>query len=289
MVLEQPTHFPQPASWTSGIEPTVASVHLGELLFNDTELSADGSVSCASCHLRGGAFSDPGKAVSTGVFGRSGARNSPAIQNVLWTPYFMWDGGITHLEVMPMAPITNPSEHDLTLWEFVRRAEVRYPNELYEAFGTDSATSQLVMRALAHYMMTLVSANAPIDQVARGERTWTAPELEGKVVFDRHCADCHAGPLQTSWGFGYHGTPPAVPADSGRYKVSLNPAEMGFMRIPSLRNWAFTPPYMHDGRHASLDDVLADWALATGNNFSAAEREALVHFLHTFNDLTYVE
>lgn len=271
------------------MELNEASVRLGELLFNDTELSADGSVSCASCHLHRGAFSDPGKAVSTGVFGRSGARNTPSVQNVLWTPYFMWDGGINHLEVMPLAPITNPSEHDLSLWEFVRRAELRYPNELYEAFGTDSATSQLVMRALAHYMMTLVSANAPIDQVARGERTWTTPELEGKVVFDRHCADCHAGPLQTNWGFGYHGTPPAVPADSGRYRVSLNPAEMGFMRIPSLRNWAFTPPYMHDGRHAALSDVLADWELATGNHFSAAEREALVRFLYTLNDSTYVE
>ena len=64
---------------------------------------------------------------------------------------------------------------------------------------------------------------------------------------------------------------------------------MGFMRVPSLRNWAFTSPYMHDGRYATLGDVLADWEQATGNNFNVAEREALIHFLHTFNDSTYVE
>lgn len=271
------------------MEPTVASVRFGELLFSDPELSADGSVSCASCHLREAAFSDPGMPVSTGVNGRSGRRNTPAIQNVRWTPFFMWDGGITHLEVMPMAPITNPAEHDLTLWEFVRRAQLHYPNELYEAFGTDSATSQLVMRALAHYMMTLMSANAPFDQVARGERTLTSNELEGKVVFDRHCADCHAGPLQTNWGFGYHGIPPAVPADSGRYRVSLNSADMGFMRVPSLRNWAFTPPYMHDGRHATLENVLDNWVLETGTVLPANDRDALVHFLHSLNDSNYVE
>ena len=269
--------------------PTHASVALGELLFNDEELSADGSISCATCHQSQAAFSDLGARLSVGVYNRLGRRNTPPIQNVLWMPFFMWDGGITNLEVMPIAPITNYAEHDLNLWEFVRRAELRYPEEIYRAFGTDSATSQLVMRALAHYMMTLVSANAPFDQEALGERTWTTAELEGKVVFDRHCADCHAGPLQTNWGFGYHGTPPAVPADSGRYKVSLNPADMGFMRVPSLRNWSFTPPYMHDGRHASLDDVLADWALATGTIMSAQDRDALVHFLYTLNDSSYVE
>lgn len=201
----------------------------------------------------------------------------------------MWDGGINHLEVMPMAPITNPAEHDLSLWDFVRRAELRYPTELYAAFGTDSATSQLVMRALAHYMMTLVSADAPYDRVARGVRDWSPSELQGKTLFDAHCASCHSGALQTSWGFGYHGTPPTVPADSGRYKVSLQPEDMGLMRIPSLRNWAFTAPYLHDGRLATLDDVLSDWQQATATSFSATDRAALFSYLITLNDSSYVD
>jgi cytochrome c peroxidase len=289
VAVEQPLHFPPRAAWSAGAEPSEASVRLGELLFNDPALSADGQVSCASCHRREGAFSDPGMPVSVGVEGRLGRRNSPPIQNLAWTPYFMWDGGINHLEVLPLAPITNPAEHDLSLWDFVRRAELRYPNELWDAFGTDSATSQLVMRALAHYMMTLVSSNAPYDQIARGEREWTPAELQGKALFDAHCAGCHAGPLQTTWGFAYHGTPPTTPADSGRFKVSLRPEDMGLMRIPSLRNWAFTAPYLHDGRFATLEAVLVDMQQATGTAFSPTETSSLLAFLGSLNDSSYVD
>jgi cytochrome c peroxidase len=127
--VEQPLHFPPRAAWSAGAEPSEASVRLGELLFNDPALSADGQVSCASCHRREGAFSDPGMPVSVGVEGRLGRRNSPPIQNLAWTPYFMWDGGINHLEVLPLAPITNPAEHDLSLWDFVRRADSRRRQE----------------------------------------------------------------------------------------------------------------------------------------------------------------
>ena len=113
--IEQPAHFGSRATWSEGMTPTHASVALGELLFNDEELSADGSISCATCHQSQAAFSDLGARLSVGVYNRLGRRNTPPIQNVLWMPFFMWDGGITNLEVMPMAPITNYAEHDLNL------------------------------------------------------------------------------------------------------------------------------------------------------------------------------
>ena len=287
--IELPLEFGEPAPWSLGLEPTEASVQFGKLLFNDPALSADGQVACSSCHLKTGAFSDPGEQTSSGVFGKTGKRNTPSLQNLIWMPYFMWDGGITHLEVMPIAPIINPVEHGISLREFVHRAEVRYPTELYNAFGTDSATSQLILRALAHYMMTFVSANSPFDFVQRGERAYTNMESQGKVVFDTYCANCHSGPLQTSWEFSYHGPAPTNPMDSGRYKVTLNPNDLGLVRIPSLRNWSFSAPYMHDGRLSTIQDVLDDWQQATGNSLAPSSRQALIQFLFTLNDTSYVE
>jgi cytochrome c peroxidase len=300
----RPAHFP-PARYTfSGNPYSKTGFELGRRLFGDPLLSVDGTVSCASCHRQQGAFSDPGRAFSVGVGGRSGVRNSPPVFNMAWNTSFMWDGGINHIEVMPFAPITDPLEmaDDLVNVLAKLNAHTDYPRLFREVFQRTPIDDQQLFHALAQYMGNLVSAGSSYDRYLLGEASLSAQAAHGLSLFRSHCSRCHVEPLLTDQGFHNNGLD-SLFTDPGRYRITQDPIDLGRFKTPSLRNVALTPPYMHDGRFATLEQVVEHYstglvhsatldpglaAHGPGIGLDATDRAALVAFLHTLTDHTFI-
>ena len=245
---------------------TPVKIRLGERLFFDAGLSADGQRSCASCHDPARAFTS-GTRLAAGVFGRTGARNVPTILNRAYAQSFFWDGRATTLEEQVLGPIQNRTEMGLPLSAFTARLRrsALYRREFAEAFGAPpSATT--AARALATYVRAQRVADAPYDRYRAGHSsTWSATEARGLSLFRgrANCASCHIGPNFTdeqfhntgvSWGAG----------DLGRFRVTRRAEDRGRFKTPTLRQLRLTSPYMHDGSLDSLDAVV-DFYDAGGN------------------------
>jgi cytochrome c peroxidase len=288
-----PAHFPAPR-YDFGKNPTTeAGFALGRRLFYDPILSVDSSLSCGSCHQQALAFAD-GQALSRGVQQRLGSRNSPALQNLAWYTSFNYDGGINHLDLQPIAPITDVREHAddlLRIFGKLRRHE-EYPRLFEAAFGDTSINDRRFLLALSQFTSRLVSANSKFDRVQLGQGPFDAREQAGHALFNTHCAGCHQGPLLSNFAFKRNGYVGAS-GDLGRALVTGDAADAGRFRVPSLRNIALTAPYMHDGGLATLDEVLAHYErpnalaeapLGAGMALSAADKNHLIAFLHTLTD-----
>jgi len=260
-----------PAPETNPI--TDEKIELGRKLFNDRRLSRDGSISCASCHDEKRAFSD-GHSVSPGVSGRRGRRNAPALINRGYGRAFFWDGRVKTLEEQVLKPIQDPNEMDLTIAE----ASVRT--------GLDASTMAM---ALATYVRSILSGDAPYDRFVSGDRNaLTSEQLLGLQLFrgKAQCSTCHAGPNFTDEGL--HNT--GVAWREGKFVDEG--AGRGRFKTPSLREISRTAPYMHDGSFATLSDVVefydgggrANPAIDPDIrklNLSQDEKRALVAFLGT--------
>ncbi len=308
-LFRQPSNFPSPVYNTTSNPVTDAGFALGKKLFYDPILSADYTISCGSCHIQAAAFSHHGHDLSHGIHDLLGTRNAPGLQNLAWYGRYMWDGGITNLDLQPIAPITNPVEMGDTLSAVIRKlnADPRYPDLFEKAFGTRKISTDLVMKALSQFMICLVSADSKYDKVMRKEGVvFSADEAAGYLVFQQKCASCHPEPLFTNQQFKSTGLPVLEEGDEGRYLVSLDSSERFTFRVPSLRNLKFTFPYMHDGRFYTIDEVLDHYAtgishttrpdpslkLPDGNfgiRISPEQRETLKAFLLTLNDTAFVK
>lgn len=238
-------------------------VALGRRLFFDPQLSRTREVSCASCHEPARAFADP-RRVSTGVSGRMGFRNAPALVNLAWGTSFFWDGGAPTLEHQAIAPIKDPDEMDLTLREANERlaADPGYLEAFQRAYGQPPSEFTLP-RALASFVRSLVSGDSPFDRHRRGDpAALGAAERRGLALFNgekAECFHCHVGWNLTNNGFRNNGIAPADP-DPGRARVTSLPGDAGKFKVPTLRNVAVTAPYMHDGSLATLEEVVEHYA-----------------------------
>ncbi len=308
-LFHQPANFPDPVYNTGANPVTDAGFTLGKKLFYDPILSADYTISCGSCHIQAAAFSHHGHDLSHGIHDLLGTRNAPGLQNLAWYSRYMWDGGITNLDLQPIAPITNPVEMGDTLSAVMRKlnSHPQYPGLFEKAFGTDSITTDLVMKALSQFMISLVSADSKYDKVMRKEGASFSPdETLGYQVFQEKCASCHPEPLFTDQQFRSSGLPILEEGDEGRYLVSLDSNERFTFRVPSLRNLKFTFPYMHDGRFYTVDEVLDHYASGISHTtrpdpafklpdgsygipVSPDQRKALKAFLLTLNDTAFVK
>jgi cytochrome c peroxidase len=305
--LEFPSNFPSPIySGTEKNPITKGGVALGRLLFYDTRLSEDNSISCGSCHQQFAAFSHLDHPRSHGIYGLFGTRNSPAVQNMAWNPDFMWDGGVNHLEIMPVAPITNPVEMNETMKNVVKKLnqDAGYRLRFKEVFGVDSIDDQKLLFAMAQFMTSMISADSKYDFAVRGERnvSLSKTELEGKQLFEAKCASCHAGALFTDHSFRNNGL--SLTSDSGRAHITGLSSDRYKFRVPSLRNVELTRPYMHDGRFKTLKQVLDHYDNGvqttqnldpiltqngyTGIELSEEEKEKLITFLKTLSDETFI-
>lgn len=236
---------------------TRAGVELGRRLFDDPVLSADRSVSCASCHQPDHAFADT-VARSAGARGRRPARNTPSILNAGYGKSFFWDGRVDHLEEQVVRPVSHPDEMGLPLDSAVARLQRSEPwvEEFREVFEGDISSANLA-RALASYVRTLRSGDSPADRFVAGDVRALGPEARaGYRIFvgKGNCTACHAGPLLTDERFHNTGVSPG--GDAGRFIVTGLEADRGRFNTPSLRNVEQTAPYMHDGSLSTLEDVI---------------------------------
>jgi cytochrome c peroxidase len=262
---------------------TPEKVALGKQLFFDTRLSADGTLSCASCHDPEKAFAD-GRVVARGVHGLEGSRNAPALIEAGFSRSFFWDGRAPTLERQVLQPILNPKELGLT------EAELEQKTQMKSADISD---------ALASYVRTIRSTDSRYDRYQRGDAT-ALNDLEraGLEVFRGRgrCAGCHAGPDLTDSRF--HNTGVAWSGgrftDEGRFTITLNPRDHGAFKTPTLREVSRTAPYMHDGSLATLEAVVDFYDRGGHRNpyidprvrrigLSSGERSALVAFLKTLS------
>lgn len=244
---------------------TVEGVALGKKLFFDPILSRNNTQACVECHRPEHAFSDPRK-LSIGINGQEGFRNSMPLQNLTFNfgNKFNWDGSAIGLEEQLLEPVTNPIEMDNT-WENVAQSlqdDTVYPSLFEAAFGTNKIDSTQVTKALAQFIRTLISGNSKFDQFLRGEASLTPAEENGLAVFldegRGDCFHCHglpSTPLWTNNSFHNNGLDPFFD-DLGLGGNTGDPRDFGKFKTPSLRNLAFTAPYMHDGRFATLEEVI---------------------------------
>lgn len=250
---------------------TEEGVMLGRMLFYDPVLSSDSSLSCSSCHRQSKGFTD-GLQFSTGFQGQVGTRNAMALSNLMWQPRFFWDGRAKTLEQQVLFPIQAHNEMNMNLYDLVNRlrASKRYRPLFEQVFGTGEITPTHVSKALEQFLVTLVSFNAPIDKLYKRTDTLnviSAAALRGLNLFmtpielgGADCFHCHSnvpffGRTDMEGSMANNGLD-LVFADKGFGNVTGLETDNGRFKIPSLRNVEFTAPYMHDGRFASLDEVL---------------------------------
>ncbi len=299
---EVPAYFPEPVyTFQTDNSFSKSGFELGRKLFFDINLSKDNSISCASCHFQHAAFSDPGLAVSVGVFGRSGRRNSPPLFNLAWHPAFMWDGGINHIEVMPLAPLLDEHEMDMTLQELLEylNNETEYQTLFKEVFNRSEITDQDLLYAFSQYMALLISADSRYDQYVQGKTSFSTSEQNGLALFNQHCSNCHNPPLFSTFSYANNGIG-VTENDQGRYEITLQEEDKGKFKIPSLRNINLTYPYMHDGSISTLEEVIDHYSkpksdsthvspeLRPGFNFSSKEKQELLSFLNTLTDEEFI-
>lgn len=303
MPLIRPSNFPAIVYDTAANRLTKQGFELGRKLFNDVRLSGDNTISCESCHIQTSAFTQHGHNVSHGINDKLGTRNSQPVMNLAWSNSFFWDGGVFNLDLQPLSPIENPVEMGAKLSDVIDKlnADAQYQQMFDRAFGSPTVTSATLMKALSQFMLQCVSANSRYDKFVRNEgEMLSADELQGKQLFEQHCHSCHATDLFTDNLFHNNGLPPTVVNDRGRATITLKSNDEYLFKTPSLRNLSYSPPYMHDGRFRTLDEVLnhytngivqsvtLDEKLKSKIHLSDREKALIIAFLQTLDDESFV-
>ena len=311
--LRVPQRFPQ-LRLPADNPLTEEGIALGARLFQDTRLSVNGMQSCASCHDRSLALADP-RRFSVGAQGDVGKRNAMALFNLAWHGEMFWDGRAKTLRDQVLMPIQDQHEMNETLPRVVAKlqddAGMKAAFKL--AFGSDEITSDGIAKALEQHLMSFTSQDSKFDRAARKVEKLSESEARGLALFvtefdparglrGADCFHCHGGMLFTDHAFHNNGLA-LVAGDIGREAVTKNAADKGKFKTPSLRNIALTAPYMHDGRFATLEEVVEHYDHgvqrsdtldpnlakhpAQGLGLTAQEKADLVAFLKTLTDNTF--
>ncbi len=254
-----PKGWPKPLYDFKSNPLTQEGFELGRKLFYDERLSKDSTISCASCHQQFAAFTTYDHNLSHGFNNSLTTRNAPSLQNLAWQGDFMADGGINHLDLQPLAPMTAPNEMGESIESIIikLKRDSSYRTMFKAAFGDGTINTQRITKALSQFMLMLVSSNSKYDKVMRGEDSFNLPQRLGYEIFQKKCNSCHTGPMFTDYSFRNNGIPlDKVLNDYGRMKITHDKNDSLKFRVPSLRNVAVTAPYGHDGRFFSLSNVM---------------------------------
>ena len=274
-------------------------VELGRLLFDDKRLSADGMISCASCHIKKYAYSDT-VPISAGIHGKKDKRNAYGLVNVAYQKSLFMEGGIPNLELQSLAPFLNENEMGFELNHAVERVG---GDEIYQklskaAFDTDSIDARIIAFSLAAFQRTLLSSGSRYDQFLQGDSTsLSSEERAGKDLFfssRTQCSTCHSGFLFTDQEYYNIGLDSTV-VDEGRVAITQSKKDLGKFKTPSLRNVALTGPYMHDGSIKTLEEVIEFYNSGGYDHpnkdsrikplqLSEEEKSKLISFLRTLTD-----
>ncbi len=303
--IQTPLGLP-PVPIPPGNKPTADTIALGKKLYYDTKLSADDTISCASCHGPAHGFTD-GLPVSTGVGGKLGGRSAPTVLNAAYSPVQFWDGRAGSLEDQAGGPVANPVEMNMPHEVVVKKlnADAEYPKLFEKAFGPGPVTLEKVQMAIASFERTVIAGNSPFDRYQFGgdKKALSAAAIRGLGLFKDpakgNCVKCHT--IEEKYALfsdgKFHNLGVGMNAegelsDLGRYTQTKVEADKGAFRTPTLRNIAQTGPYMHDGSAKTLRRVV-DFYVGGGNSnpqldkdikkleLSGREREDLVAFLES--------
>jgi cytochrome c peroxidase len=318
-ILEYPPYFGNRINISPDNPLTKEGVQLGRMLFYETKLSANNKIACASCHQQQFAFTD-GKKFSEGVTGVAMTRNTMSLTNLLWVRHFFWDGRAGSLENQTIIPLTEPHEMGQSLEMSAAKLQSSkiYPAIFKKAFGTDTITGDRIIKVIAQFERTLISAGSKYDKLLRGEYQPSESEKRGISLFfsnpspERNirgagCGHCHGGPKIFIELFHNNGLD-SIPGDKGRENLTNQPIDNGRFRVVTLRNIALTSPYMHDGRFRTLEEVIDHYNehIRPGNSLSIflknnsnelngkslklteQEKKDITGFLHLLTDSAFI-
>lgn len=287
------------------IEVDEAKAALGEMLFFDTRLSGDTSLSCASCHDPEHGWSD-GRALSDGYTGVGYFRNSRSLFNVGYREHVMWDARLDGRDLPTVVRDMITEAHTMNadtrlVQERLKQIPV-YVEMFEEAFGPGDPYGGKIYSALAEYLKTIRSENAPLERYLRGDESALSPaQKRGKDLFTgkANCAACHSGPTLSDDSVHALGVPdhPEVNADPsrqvtmlrhfatlgvpnyikrrsdvGHFAVTKEDGDLGKFLTPSLWDVAQRPPYMHSGVFETLEEVVAFYNGGGGQHPNKSEK-----------------
>ncbi|MBL6657855.1 MAG: c-type cytochrome [Flavobacteriales bacterium] len=305
--FEVPRRFPSP-----NLPPdnplSEEGIELGKKLFYDPILSGNNTLSCADCHFQSKGFSDPAT-FSVGIEGVLGTKNASAIINAAWNTSNFWDGRTISLEEQALGPVTSFIELHSPSWEQVSQElmdNLEYKVLFKQAFNADIIDSSHVVKAIAQFERILVSSESKFDKFLDYRASLTPSELRGKEIFNTEkgdCFHCHSYPLFTSNLFHNNGLDPEGIMDNGRFNVTNDPNDKGKFKSPTLRNVELTAPYMHDGRFATLEEVIEHYNFGGHNSstidplmkkvdvglgLTQQDKTDLINFLKTLTDTAFI-
>jgi cytochrome c peroxidase len=268
-------------------------VLLGKKLFSDTILSSNNTISCESCHGLKTKFGTDLTAVSTGVNGKQGVRNSPTVYNSVFNFAQFWDGRANNLTHQAMEPITNPLEMGMASWgETVKKIKKSSEyKELYDAAYDGEITKENTVNAIAEFGKTLITPNSIFDQYLRGNKDMITSEQKiGYDLFKSYgCIACHQGINVGGNMFQKFGVAKDINfidgtlnKDLGRYDITGNEWDKRVFKVPSLRLAVKTPPYFHDGSVATIDEAVAIMIeFQLGRKAPKKDKQAIIRFLES--------
>lgn len=298
-----PDGFPSPVYTFKDNPLTKEGIALGRKLFYDGRLSRDGITSCASCHQQFAAFSDYEHPFSHGFNNAFTIRNAPPLFNLAWHKELHLDGAINHIEVQPLAPLLDTTEMAASLDSVLYKlnADPKYRAMFKAAFGDTKINSQRILKSLAQFTGTIISADSKYDRVKKGKDKFNDFEQRGYELFLANCNSCHTEPIFTDFSYRNIG----LPADStindyGRMRITGMAEDSLKFKVPSLRNIARTAPYFHDGRtwglsvatdHFSMakPDPNTDLLIVNGKKLERIEIQYLTYFLRALTDSMLIQ
>ncbi|MBL7790071.1 MAG: hypothetical protein JNL75_09625 [Chitinophagales bacterium] len=280
-VLKVPSHFP-PASIPADNPLTEAKVKLGRMLFYEKRISEDLKIACANCHKQEFAFGSD-KALDMKVHGDMTTRNSSVLFNLAFTKEFFWDGRTKTLEATVKDALKGEQKFNIDFVKTRLMPEQRYKDAFNVAFSSTEPTDDMVEKALASFIRTMVSGSSRVDKgkiEGNPNKYLTAAEIEGRNIFETEegdCFHCHGDitgqPLMTDNLFHNNGLDPYM--SPGLFKdpglgfvTGVSGPDVGKFKTGALRNLSYSKPFMHDGRLANLDAVLTHYNSGVKNNFS---------------------
>lgn len=301
---EIPGGFPQPLYHFEDNPLTKEGFELGRKLFYDGRLSIDSAHPCSSCHQQIAGFGTFEHDRSHGVFNSHTLRNAPVLFNLAWSPLLHWDGEFTSIKDEAASPINGHLEMGESFSGVIKKLQddPAYPGMFKEVFNYPIIRPEYILKALAQFTGSMVSANSKYDLYKKGLATFTPQEENGYQLYKVKCATCHTEPMFTDYSLRNIGLPvDTYLNDFGRMRITGKSEDSLKFKVPTLRNTYVSSNYMHDGRFNTLYQCMEhyrsgvqasptlDPLLAGGIPLTDPQMDDLYDFLKTLTDSAFLK
>ena len=301
---EIPGGFPQPFYHFEDNPLTKEGFELGRKLFYDGRLSIDNEHPCSSCHEQAAGFGTFEHDRSHGVNNSHTLRNAPVLFNLAWSPLLHWDGEFTSIKDEAASPINGHLEMGESFSGVIKKLQddSEYPEMFKKVFNYPIIRPEYILKALAQFTGSMVSANSKYDLYKKGLATFTPQEESGYTLYKTKCAACHTEPMFTDYSLRNNGLPvDDYLNDYGRLRITGKSEDSLKFKVPTLRNTYVSSNYMHDGRFNTLYQCMEhyrsgvqtsptlDPLLNGGIPLTNPEMDDLYDFLKTLTDTAFLK